>query len=1387
MSNRKGVTLVEMMVVIAIMGIITSIMYTTYIYSVKSTVSHRLMSEQHTDVRAAVEFMSRELKMMGLHIGMDCKVGGTPQDDTGGDSGYGPLDPGPKLVKAAQEEIVFTFHDFSAIEAKMDDGTSNTNLTRNRLVRYWLDSTDPDNKKIKRETFRWDNENLDDDKEWVQQGTEATLLENVTAFNFDYRRKSGLVVNDVTPDLNYYDRCRVKGRVDVKVRTKGKREDPITGDERYYELTTGVTVMNMGKLTKCDEDTIAPVMEDAIALSDSDICGWINVDWAASASEDLDGYKILVTSGGDTTQYTAPPMKEGSPNTSALIGGATITNSITCLYSFPIKVGVPAMVNVTAFDDCYNQDMSGNYTITPSVNGPQVQPQFYPEDRPIAYAISNGTSITIEWTHNDDVPPKGLEPDVYYNVYRRLWTELGTEPWDITPINTNPICNAVSFTDTFSPGQGCTTFEYVVSAVNTCNGLIYNSLSVYGDGVLNGPGYIDNDQPYIDNTTTRPFDFDPPAAPDNAIAGGLYRRIILNWDNPDDLDLDHVAIRYVAGSTSPATIDAGLPVEDISGIVDDANPGAAESQEHTGVTGGGTPSLDEVSEYAYSLFAVDTCGNTSPATPTSQTTTTLCKEDILIDCQNKAPQWKNDFTCSGITESGFDVTGCGSNYEFTWNEIKDDESHVFDLTGYYVYKDPTGQLVTPSATDTKESGLRLNPVANPEWTDLPASGASADDNPLYHGNTYSYYVIPIDCERENHLGSNPWATIDGASTDPEDLPLASEVLTVSPGRITFNKPSASQLTYYDGIPNQYVTSGFLDFDGSGYPINDDPGYLHNIVIFLAYNESANPVTLNSMDLSWSNNDSYIAMLYRLDSDPPTCIWGLDADCASIIAAPVASTASLSGLDLTFDGLDSGGASCPSDDCVIPLGAVFTNSVSWFTNLQDMRNDTLDISDLTFTKTYDKGGSPITDSCTLTDPEFADVGDNIVEDNIIIPFGPEIAPDGSVFQLESAIVPTHTPTTTIGTPLPVDDDGFSARVFIANTPGETTITDAWLYYASTNTTGFASLSPPDDIYAYTPRQLVPTATPNEYVTPAGINITPLQDRAWYFLLAKDSQGNFDRHPEMENPADFTAFTYDRGGDPCDTKPARPAWAQVYPYTMEITWAPVTTNDDGSPIYDLAGYGIYQDPFGAGPWPHIGNVGPGVTSFTDPSPGPDGEKVKYVIAAFDTCATPIYGVSAGTNTVYRGFKYLFDDFTTQGWSMFSLWHPTNQCNAIAPASVYYGLNPSCTFNTGAAHSGYLASPWIFLGAAPSMSFDYSLDGQCAAGVVCTNDKLLAQVYGGGAFYDLDDLPDTGGAFVTKNYDLGVVANKWVRVLFLFDTVDAALNNFGGAYIDNIDIDP
>jgi prepilin-type N-terminal cleavage/methylation domain-containing protein len=1251
MFNRKGVTLVELMITIALLGIVTAIIYATYIYSVKSTVSHRLMSEMHTDTRAALEFMSRELKMMGYEVPMDCAVAGTPQDDGSPTyptdaTRYGPVDYGPKLVRASGSEVVFAFKDLSVQKGKMDDGTDNLNLKQYRLIRYWLDdTTDPDNKKIKRETYRWDD---DATKQWQLQDIAAEIIENVTEFNLVYRKANGDVVG-AGGDLTYSERCDVRGRIEITVKTGSKRDDPVTGAPKDYELSTAVNLKNMGKSTKCNEDDDYPPEPEIKTLTNLQICGMLYVEWEPSAAADLEGYLIEVTSGGKVSQYTTPPTE-----TSAEVGGYR-PNYDTCVWTPKLYNNQDATVTVTAFDDCNLKSTSSPVTTHLSVNAPQLQPKLSVSlGSPDAKAdITNSTLITLEWAGNETFPPFD-EYDVDYDVFRM---PLGGTTWerrneDPATNDRIPICNTTSYQDTFAPQQMCTTFKYKVRAVNVCDTTLFkDSEFVFGDGVLNttnGSGFEDADKPSAGVTNTRPSEDTPPDEPWGDDAGNVsvkagYRKNYIKWNNPAEsdknADLDHVAVRFnelteepVFPTDWPDTNASGTAVPEISGKADESEypgtfgPGAIG----LAVTHGEGGALSADNWFTYSLFSVDKCGNSSGAASTGWAKTQQCSESVG-EAWVGAPYWAKT-ALSGVSSANFSVKSggtCGGNYVFTWNRMNDSTSGWFDLAGYYVYRDDTGTGFSKTAVDNplKYTTLLTQGTGDPvEWSDLTSS-PSTDDNPLYHGNTFMYYVAPIDCVRETHASNNPYAT---ATTDVSPEPLlpdhlapwmVSETLTVSPGRVTFNKPIASQLTYYDSNPsNPYIVSGDLDLSTYSSP-SSGSGYQHNTVDFYAYNESAEDVTLNSMRLSWSNGDAYLSELRRTDTD--ACIYGT---CAA--GGFVSSPATLSGLDLVFKGLTDKGGSCTETTCMIPFKAVFTDSAGTVTSAQDMREDTLDISNLTFMKTFDRDGAPLTESCTHADPKVS----FFVYDDIVVPLGPEIKPEGGVFQEEKNDgTIAGTPSTVIGGDMVPSSYGpVNVRIHITNAPSAP-LTDAYLYYTTTKQ---SSLSPPSDISDYYAILLEPQATPGTYRTQDGI---PVQNdlRVWYFMLAKDSHGNWDRHPEMENTTDFTAFTYDQNS-PCISTPSSPTAVILDSDATTVFWEAPTTNTNTFEINDLAGFYVYQSLDGAIPTP-VATIdyvsGQAAYSYPDASML-DSTVVRYEISAFDECAPPNESAAATSDEVIKG---------------------------------------------------------------------------------------------------------------------------------------------------------
>ena len=160
----------------------------------------------------------------------------------------------------------------------------------------------------------------------------------------------------------------------------------------------------------------------------------------------------------------------------------------------------------------------------------------------------------------------------------------------------------------------------------------------------------------------------------------------------------------------------------------------------------------------------------------------------------------------------------------------------------------------------------------------------------------------------------------------------------------------------------------------------------------------------------------------------------------------------------------------------------------------------------------------------------------------------------------------------------------------------------------------------------------------------------------------------------------------------------------------------------------------------------------------------------------------GSSGGGGGVSKE-TYKFDDGTLQGWAADGLWHVTENRYSSSPNSVWY--SDGVDYDTGAANSGALTSPLLYLGDSPSLCFDYFLSNQCQTdGAVCVSDNLFVEVStdSGASWTQLADLPEAH-AFTSHTVDLSAYAYTVVRIRFFFDTLDDVDNAFEGAYVDNV----
>lgn len=1153
-SVEKGFTLIEILIALAIMSIVTAAIYQVFISQQKTWLSQDLITEMQQNSRVAIDSVSRDLLMAGYGVttAIETDAGGSDAD-----------------------QIAIRYKD-------PDDG-------KIKRILYWRNSTE--NVLYKQVDVASGTGTVESDLPGRIWGASPyySLADNVTDFSITYFDSNGDKIVTMPPDKTPY-------RVKITITNRTSRTDPITGDYKELTLSTDARPRNIG-IGGSAADATPPEVPEMPSSSDPHVCGRLDLSWTAVANSagDLAGYVIYIgpaagtytqkVSVGNVTSYTLTGLDNAALYYIAITSRDKSGNESD--YSAAATTGNGTPINDT----------------TPDADEPG-----QPVGLDAVSTTADPPSVTLNWTSNatqyptSDLHVTGYGPDTdvgRYDIYRKIhgdpdasWAKIGEATGTTT------------YTDSLDEGEKCSIFEYKIKAVNSCNSAKEStfSYSAYGDGLRTS--FVD--YPVNDTTSTTASDNTAPDKPLITASKAGYRRDYLNWNNPSDSDLDSVVIRYnkACGTlvvlASPTWPEGGSPegtgVEEYppDGEIPGEPPSATgRTFTHNGTTTG-TPNLgegcvDNIATYAYSLFAVDTCGNHSLKDDAAVTTVAQCGEAtpsdaIRYECQEGSPGWANS-GCAGTTESGFTVSNsCGSNYEFAWNWIDDSPNKVWDLAGYYIYRRMDTASWTPSASDSKYTGLILNNSGS--WSDL-SSASGPDNDSSIAGNTYQYYVIPIDCNRETNENSDPWATV---AVSPNPPPTASEVITVKPGRVTFSN-------------NTDVTTGYL---AAASPFTE-PNYYHNTADVKLRNTSAGSVKLKSMVMSWGNANSHLKSIYKKNVDGTwTSIWSTSTPVVSGSTATFSSALGVQGV---------GDAENPWT-----LRLHFTDAGGSASQLQDMRDDTVSINNITYEKIFTKGSTEIAPSCTYTTPE-----------TISVPIGPEFLATShnrtSTEIVSSSLSPGYW---VIGAGLDVN---VFARVADSSSVG---IESVKLYYTTT-------VTPAD------PTSAVPPALPYGNELPmylisgtqyAIYNPTTLQGAKipsspgktiWYYIIAKDNKGNFDMAPERQDGV----YTYSQKSfTPCEVTPNPPTalTASSAGTTVTLNWtAPTeyTTASGGGAINtgaDPIKYRIFKTVSGT-----TTEIASDVSVITYSYSETGGNNVySYYVKATNSCTSPGPNVSDNSNT-------------------------------------------------------------------------------------------------------------------------------------------------------------
>lgn len=1153
LHSEAGYSLVEMIIAIGVAALVGMAIYAVMNSQQRQGTSQRIYNELQTNCSFALDQMKSELLL----------------------AGYRATDSVRPIINADANTITFEYWDDNArTEAPFD--TSYTNSTR---VKF---SVNADGELI-REFARFQGTGWDETHVISQK-----LAGNVAALSFQYLQGDNAAWSSG-------DRRDIKS-IRTSLTCNASRPDPSTGKVSQITLTAELRARNVD-VSSSPSDVTKPLTPTGTIAWDPGACGRLELRWDANTETDLGGYTLFYgLTPGDYSERVvipAPPRAAGEKQSYTLTGlDSAVTGVTPPRYYFALaaydnsgNVSVPLSVEASG-----NPATSSRTAGEVTSNGIDSTINPLPPGQPTVISTTAGDGfVTIAWTKS---PVAGL---VGYRLYRG-------ETADFTPDDTdgtgNRIANetvlhkdVVTYTD--STARGCTQYYYKLATIACDTNIPIAELQFTTVAA------------YPDDTT-------PPAAPTLTARPG-YKRIILSLTNPTTTavpDFSYTKIFYTDSryhTTHPSLMTAdspaagqprkiidpatGSPIPDnniygswIASPVD--NWGKFTSTATTTVNfnnytdgnpantlPGLIPCLNADWEtsgtcntltYYFTAVAYDRCGNASNVTATSVTQADQCNDGISPDPTYGAPTWSlTPGRFSYGDNANIQAEGCFDYINLTWGEINSEV--VDDLAGYHVYRCAgyncpagTGQLLTTEG-----------PVWYPTFQDAVANGT-----------VYSYRIQATDCYYERHiLGSEnnfSYDTLEALSVGG----LAEE--TVLPeavtGYLAANTPALPfTISAADGLTSV------------------PPTFLHNSVSFWMKNNAPNTLTLQQYSSSWANNLAYLNTFAFGDgaTTPVTIGWKEPTPGAPTQANTGSTVAMLANSRIS------------AGDQKLPFVASFKNVDGSVSRDSDARQQTINY---TLTYTNDATATP---GCSVTG-------------SLQVPLGPYVY----------GVVQDQPATGTTSWPRPGDQGtnamnvvvvpgGTNVSVFANIYPATgTSVSTARLYYY-VDTARTLTAAPSVDLAAQHPTLPPYTAVNLSYLagyqwrTPAGFGI-PASDgsNVWYFIVAVDSQGNFDRSPEIGSGA---YQYYQQPVDVCATTPKPPTLSgSTDGMNVSLSWIAPTASTDGTTYLDGQGYKVYRD--GGAGWFLLSTINDKLTlNFNDPAPPQlDTLTYRYYVTAFDTCS-------------------------------------------------------------------------------------------------------------------------------------------------------------------------
>lgn len=1184
-SSERGFTLVEMLIALFIAAAAMAAVMQVYTSFMKHTSSQELLIDAQQDARAGIGFISKELVQIGHRV----------------DSGF------DAISTITSTELTFRYLD-----------PTETDTTQNQLmITYKLDAGN-----LKRQRCVQTN--------WAGCADTGfhTVIENVASLDFDYYQADSATTTD--PTLIRF----IKAALTIETRENlPNLSSPAKGS---------YTVRTEARLRNIDIQSIAAVSSAPAAPTGlqareveiggrSGICGQLKLKWLMGGEADLAGYKIQYSVGGGfpviITKSLASLGVEGGTHYTYTLTGLTSSlsnGSSTTTYSIVVKgynaagKAGPAS-NAVPGAETGNPDPS-NYTFDADENDTTINPAKPTAITGLAAADGAEGEVVLSWNAYDTATNPGVTG---FRVFRNTTSfsaypvaEVGSITWeagvpgdakyDLLPTD-------IEYRDSDAVLVGCETFYYTVAPVNcdatlvtddggdpaTKKYIVSDYMGVCGDGTGSctpGTGLAASA-----SQDTTPDDTTPPGVPtlseraDGTIVSG-YKRTYIAFDNPTDIDFSHSIIQYdtntgadtnptvdiTVGSGTYGDIFGGHPVPDtnnMSKVIKGYFEGTGltvsfvhdsewdDSREDVNTMH--EPRLEDLNYY-YTSVAYDKCGNPASDSSTAETVATLCGDGSVGEPEYGSPEPATNTA----------VSGCTTTNTVTWVNNVVDADNDPDTAGHRIYRAPTATF----NTGLLPSDLNGTPCASspnaPCFLGFIAIGYDrtfSDSYGLEDGATYSYGIVTADCvyqerwlalaEATFDSNNSTWNTYNGENNTgvkPGEI-LRDEKLSVSPDSL-----------HREVLTGVYLNNAAGSGDGSTTP---SLFLTHGKVTLFFKNTSAGPQTIESASVKWVNTAAKLRNI--------TIGGGESGEDQASGSTDVAVVETLTDSDDPYTrkvvDVDLSGAPSPAPEIDgnaenVPITFTFWNITG---GAVDMRDDQLLIE--LEVKNESTGDTDCLSFLTT----------NEAYEGVVVPFGPIVgnsSDDGGVYQENPGAAAyadgNGAPPVTGGTDYaPVAATGGSDVVVSTTIVGGSSdhvggtvgVSSANIYWAETDMTDGTAPTLPGD---YTAEAMSNTAGNVWEGTIPEVGTTP--SRIWYYIVAIDDDGNFDRKPEV----DEGYYVYDQKPfDACDVTPNAPATLEHYYYNVpfddtqhvshvNVKWPSVTTYVEGGTASFASDPLVYQ---------------------------------------------------------------------------------------------------------------------------------------------------------------------------------------------------------------------